>query len=337
MQERGQVPVQNPGGINISLSDILLGKGPKTLHGVKKMHRSKDVRGLVLALGIAPPNVIPYILDYLDDIEGVGFYPAMMEAGLPGMFTRIMEEHGPTTRRKAIKLIVKLVAWEKGREFLSERNTTQMVRMLHGADHDLRCWITYCLPEAISYGHGPLISIEGGIPAMVDHLDSDDPSLVSYSILALDGMMKAGYHDDLVRCGLSEKLLRWKGDSDPYVRTYAENLYLDLTTWKDRSSRIGNVIKKRDKDVTVIRREKMVNKKEEKLEDHSGDKSYVRPKARAFSKKKKNVLTSHGRISSEDDEEEVVELPSRSTRSLQERLKKSPDDEENDDFEITIE
>ncbi len=80
MQERGQVPVQNPGGINISLSDILLGKGPKTLHGVKKMHRSKDVRGLVLALGIAPPNVIPYILDYLDDIEGVGFYPSMMEA-----------------------------------------------------------------------------------------------------------------------------------------------------------------------------------------------------------------------------------------------------------------
>ena len=321
----------------MSLGDILLGKGPKTLHGIKKMHRSKDVRGLVMALGVAPPNIIPYALDYLDDIEGEGFYPVMMEAGLPDMFTMILEEYGPTTKRKAIKLIVKLVAWGKGSKFLSERNTTQMVRMLHGADHDLRCWISYCLPEAISLGHGPVVSIEDGISAMVDHLDSDDPSLASYSILTLDGMMKAGYHDDLIRYGLSGKLLRWKNDNDPYVRTYAEALYQELTTWRDRTSRIGDVIKKKDKDITVIRKDKKTNKKEEKLEDHSGDNSYVRPKARTFSKKRNNVLTSHGKRSSHDDDGEMIELPSRSTRSLRERLKNSSDDEENDDFEITIE
>jgi hypothetical protein len=229
---------------------------------------------------------------------------------------------------------MRFVSWGKGREFLTERNTTHMVRMLHGADLDLRSWITFCLPESISHGNGPIVSIEEGIPELIDQLDTYDNNLICYTVMALSEMEKAGYQNEIMRYDTVEKLKKLRSSGDRHISSYADDLYLRLTSWKDSSSRVGNVLAKPRTDMQVIKQVEKKNVKEEALERHPGEEKYVRPKLRDPKKKKsrKGALTSNGRRTPENDEETIVEIPSSSTKPLKERLKKENEEEE---FEIS--
>lgn len=318
----------------MGIGDLLLGKGPTTLHGIKKMHRSKEVRGLVNALKVAPANLTPYILDYLDDYESEGYLKMMIEADIVTRIEDILENSGEKSKRKALKLLIRFVSWGKGKEFLTERNTTHMVRMLHGADLDLRNWITFCLPESISNGNGPIVSIEEGIPELIDQLDTFDDNLICYTLMALSEMEKAGYQNEIIRFDTVEKLKKLRSSEDKYVCSYSDNLYLRLTSWKDSSSRVGDVFAKPRTDMQVIKQVQKKNVKEESLEKHPGEEKYVRPKLRDPKKKKsrKGALTSNGRRTPEKDEETIVEIPSSSTKPLKERLKEENEEEE---FEIS--
>ncbi len=315
----------------MGLGDLLLGKGPTTLHGIKKLHRSKNVRGLVEGLQVAPPNIIPFILDYLDEYESDGYLKMMMEADIVTRIEDILENSGDRAKRGALKLLIRFVAWGKGKQFLTERNTTHIVRMLHGSDIDLRKWITYCLPGSISNGNGPIVSIESGLPELVDQLDTYDDDLIGYTLLALKEMERAGYQQDIIRLGTVEKLKKHRSSGNDYVSSYSSELYQRLTGWQDSSSRVGNVLAKPRTDMEVIKQVVKKNVKEEVLEKHSGEEKYVRPKARDLSKKKrkKGALSSNGKNTFKSDDDTIVEIPSTSTKPLKERIM-----EEEDDFEI---
>jgi hypothetical protein len=297
------------------------------------MHRSKEVRDLVKALKVAPANLTPYILDFLNEYEDDGYLKMMMEADVVHRIEDILEESGERSKRKAVKLLLKFVAWGKGEKFLTERNTTHMVRMLHGADLDLRNWITYCLPESISSGNAPIVSIEDGIPELVDQLDTMDDNLICCTVMALIEMEKAGYQQEIIRHQSVEKLKKLKSSSDRYVSSYSDQLYKNLTGWTDSSSRVGNVLAKPRTDVQVIKQVAIRNTKEETLERHPGEEKYVRPKLRDPKKRKtrKGALSSNGRKTPEGDEETILEIPSKSTKTLKERMGKDKEEE----FEIS--
>ena len=307
---------------------------------IKKMHRSKDVRSLVRALKDAPPNITPYILDYLNEYEGVGYLKPMIDAGLPDEFSKIMETDLSLSKRKAVKLLVNFISIEKGDPFLNKQTTASMARMLPGADIELKNWITYCLPSAIMKGFGSVIIEENSLPILVDQLDSFDQYLVCITIIALDEMERAGFQWEMWRYDIGSKLRLLVQNEDPSVRGYAEALNMKMNSWNNKSKSQGDVIRDERKEFTVIKKEKKVNTKEEELKHQSGDNAYVRPKAKTLSKKgkkKKVTISSTGRSSS-THEEEVVELPSISTKPLIERLKdkQKSDDDEEDDFEITL-
>ncbi len=306
------------------------------------MHRSKDVRALVRALVDSPPNITPYILDYLNEYEGVGFLNPMLEAGLPEIFINIMGEDWPISKKKAVKLLVNFISIEKAGPFLNKKTTASMAKMLPEADLDLKNWITYCLPAAISRGNGQVLIDEGTLPYLIDQLDSFDQYLVCITIIALDEMERAGFQWNMWRYNIAYKLRTLMQSEEPSIKCYAEDLNLKLEVWNNRSKSQGDVIKDERKGITVIRKEKKVNKKEEELKHQSGDNAYVRPKAKTIPKKgmkKKTTISSTGR-SSLTEEETIVELPSTSTKPLYDRMEGIPKpkgkDDEEEDFEITL-
>jgi hypothetical protein len=211
--------------------------------------------------------------------------------------------------------------------------------MMPQAENDLKCWITYCLPGAISGGAAPVVSIEGGLGYLREQLDSFDQYIVCYSIVSIEEMLKAGYQEEIVKEGIPGKLLLLMEHEDSSVREYSRSLHEKIVSWEDHISRNGDVMVKPDKDLTIIKQEKKFVPKEEKMEARSGEDSYVRPKARDLKKKrKKGVLTSSGTNADLDkDRDETVELPSESTRPLEERLRGEKRDEKEEEFEITLE
>jgi hypothetical protein len=329
------------GGESLAFGNVTGTRGKASIGSIKKMHRSKDVRALVRSLEDSPPNITPYILDYLNEYEGIGFLNPMIEVGLPEMFAKIMGEDWPISKRKAVKLLVNFITIEKAGPFLNEETTRNMVRMLPDADLDLKNWITYCLPAAISRGNGQVLIDEGTLPFLIEQLDSFDQYLVCISIIALDEMERAGFQWNMWRYNIAYKLRTLMQSEEPSIRCYAEDLNLKLEVWNNRTKSEGDVIKEEEKDFTVIRKEKKVNKKEEEMKHQSGNSAYVRPKAKTIPKKgakKKTTISSTGR-SSLTEEETLVELPSTSTKPLYDRLegiKKPKVDDEEEDFEITL-
>lgn len=311
---------------------------------IKKMHRSKDVRGLVRALEKAPANIAPYILDFLNEYDDLGYLNAMLEAGLSDRIYEIMIKDWHMSMRRSVSLIVKFVGIDKGGEFLDEETTGFLVKMLSDADIELKNWITYCLPTAISKGYGQVIIDEGGLPILMEQLDSFDQYLVCVTLVALSEMERAGFQWNLWRHEIAFKLRSLIVNEDPNIRCYAQELNLNMNKWNNMTKSEGDVIKEEEKGFTVIKKEKKVNKKEEDLKNQTGDNAYVRPRSKEIPKKKgrkKVTISSTGRSSGGEDEE-MVELPSTSTKPLLERLKEKgkrssgEEEDEDEDFEITL-
>ncbi|RLF68457.1 MAG: hypothetical protein DRN57_03970 [Thermoplasmata archaeon] len=333
------------GEMQLGLFRKFLGGEGITLQSIRKMRRGADVRGLVRAMDGAPSNLYPYILESLIEFEGHGYLQVMMEEGIGEKLEEVLSSGGARSKELALSLMVTFVTNNFSEELMTERTTTLLVRTLKEADEDQRSMITYCLAEASRRRMTPIIFIEGGIRELSMQLDTLDPDLKCYTIQALREIFDAGYQEELLRNGVEERLKRIMAMDGTPSSGYAADMYSRLSDWRDRRSREGDVMV-REHDVEVIRVERKKKPLEERLVRERDEDLYVRPSTRIEGRKRHgSVLTSYGTSAVDKGmEEEVEEMPSRSTRPLYERFErdeserkgKNRDPEEEEEFELEI-
>ncbi len=276
----------------MDFQSLLFGRRTLTIKDINMMHEDGDLRSLVEAVDEAPPSLVPEILILLDELNGKRYLDQMLRYGFPERFSEILESGNENARREAIRLVVKFIDLQAGSVLLTERNTTHMVRMLSGSDHELRAWITYSLKDAIAIGHGWVISLEGGLEELIHQLMSTDPYLVGCTLNALDEMERVGFQQGMLKMGLMDRLRSLRSSEDPIVRSNADDLHLKLSVWIDSSCRLGDAMES-DEVISIRGEDDGIDTIEEELGPVDG--RNIGPRAKDRKKKgRRTIMTDTG-------------------------------------------
>ncbi|MCU0798561.1 MAG: hypothetical protein MUC62_02670 [Candidatus Thermoplasmatota archaeon] len=338
------------------LGEILLGKKKLVTYShLKSLHYSYDCQGLVESIDDAPQSVLPFSLQFLNDLATLGWSDKILSSGLKQRLAKVLASDDRVSHKEAVLLISTLVSQGKGRELLDGDLCLDLLTILEWGDEATRTHLTYIITDMISLGYSSLLIEKGGLDALMGQLGTEEPSLQVQTLAALQALALSGSQAALDRTEVMDRVKELRMVDDPNVCQYADSFYYALTGWSDRTGQDQGIYGAKTSDYVSFTESESVKKKESVLKDRKEEERYVRP-ARAAPKVRKERVgklrsdgsrfehadvndtvlvlgapetdrTADGKAGSETVEEEIVIRPKKKAII-------NEDDAVNDDFEI---
>lgn len=291
------------------IGEILLGKKKLiTYSHLKSLHYSYDCQGLVEAMDDAPMSVLPFAIQFLNDLAGAGWSDRIMSSGLKQRLSRVLTSDDKVSQKEAVLLISTLVSLGKARELLDGELCTNLLSILEWGDEKTRSHLTYIMTEMVSLGYSNLIMEKGGFEALLGQLGSEDPSLLVQTIGALQALAFAGNKGSMETPEVMDRLKELRMADDPSVCQYADSFYYALTGWSDGSGQGQDLYSAQTTDYVSYSESESVKKKESVLKDRKGEERYVRPTRAApkVRKGREGKLRSDGRTYESSDANDTI-------------------------------
>lgn len=294
------------------LGEILLGKKKLVTYShLKSLHYSYDCQGLVESIDDAPQSVLPFSLQFLNDLAGLGWSDKILSSGLKQRLANVLSSDDRVSQKEAVLLISTLISQGKGRELLDGELCADLLTILEWGDEATKTHLTYIITDMISLGYSTLLIEKGGLDALMGQLGSEEPSLQVQTLAALQALALSGNQAALNRTEVMDRVKELRMVDDPNVCQYADSFYYALTGWSERPGQGQDLYGAQTSDYVSYSESESVKKKESVLKDRKEEERYVRPTrvAPKVRKERAGKLRSDGRrFEGQDANDTIVVL-----------------------------